>query len=97
MPTNIAMEILSAWKRKRNQNPSADQATLFKYILWERFADRMIADDEMEAMAHGATSLADLALRVLQREKPAMKEEPLSSSARTAIRQFFVMNYPEGL
>lgn len=97
MPTDIAMEILSAYKLKRKQNPAADQQTLFKFILWDRFSGKMVTDAEMADMAAASKSLSDLAMSVLKKEKPAMADDRLEQSAREAIRQYFVMNYPDGL
>ena len=96
MPTDTALEILSAYKLKRQQNPSADQPTLFKFILWDRFKNVMVTDAEMANMAASATNLSELALMVLKKEKPAMADGLLEKSARDAIRKFFVMNYPDG-
>lgn len=96
MPTDTAMEILRAYRRKQKQNPNADRSTLFKYILWDRFSGRLVADAELEEMA-GAATLADLAFAILAREKPAMTEGRLERSARDAIQRFFEMNYIDGL
>ena len=97
MPTDTAMDILNAYRLKRKQNPAADRATLFKYILWDRFSGRMVADAELAAMADAAQTLADLAFAVLVREKPALATGRLAQSAREAIRRYYVMNYPDGV
>ena len=97
MPTDTAMDILSAYRLKRKQNPAADRATLFKYILWDRFAGKMVADDDLAAMAGSARTLADLAFAVLAREKPAMATGLLAQSAREAIRRYYRINYPDGV
>ena len=97
MPTDTAMDILNAYRLKRKQNPTADRATLFKYILWDRFAGKMIADADLAAMADSAQTLADLAFAVLAREKPALATGRLAQSARDAIRRYYVMNYPDGV
>lgn len=97
MPTDTAMETLSAYKLKRKQNPSADQATLFKYVLWDRFSGKMISDSEIDAMAKNARTLGELALEILKREKPAMADGRLEASARDAIKHYFVINYPDGI
>ncbi|QJB55958.1 hypothetical protein [Pseudodesulfovibrio sp. zrk46] len=97
MPTDIAMAILNAYKLKRQQNPAADQATLFKYILWDRFKNNMVTDAEMAQMATTAKSLSELSLMVLKKEKPTMSEGLLEKSARDAIRQYYVMNFPDGV
>lgn len=96
MPSNTAMEIFSAYKAKQQQNPSADQATLFKYILWDRFRNAMITDADIEQIARQARNLNELSYAVLSREKPAMAEGVLAKSARDAIKQFFSMNFPDG-
>lgn len=97
MPTDTAMEILSAYKLKRQQNPAADQPTLFKYILWDRFKNAMVTDAEMLEMASSARKLGDLALMVLKKEKPAMSDGLLEKSARDAIQQYYRMNFPDGV
>ncbi len=96
MPTDTAMQILSAFKLKRQQNPAADQTTLFKYVLWDRFKNAMVTDAEMAEMSSSAGKLSELALMVLKR-KPAMADGLLEKSAREAIRQYYVMNYPDGV
>lgn len=96
MPSNTAMEIFSAYKTKQQQNPSADQATLFKYILWDRFKNVMITDADIERIARESKNLNELAYAVLSREKPSMAEGVLAKSAKDAIKQFFSMNYPDG-
>jgi len=97
MPTDTAMQILSAYKLKQKQNPVADRATLFKYILWDRFSGKMISDSELNGVAADSASLSELAYAVLVREKPAMAEGVLAQSAKDAIRRYFRMNYPDGL
>ena len=97
MPTDTAMEILSAYRRKRDQNPTADRTTLFKYVLWDRFSGRLVADSELADMAAASATLSELAFNVLKRERPAMAEGRLEQSARDAIRTYFRMNYPDGL
>jgi len=97
MPTDTAMEILSIYKLKRQQNPAADQATLFKYILWDRFKNAMVTDAEIAEIATSAGKLSELALMILKKEKPAMTDGLLEKSARDAIRQYYVMNYPDGV
>ncbi len=68
MPTDTAMQILSAYKLKQKQNPVADRATLFKYILWDRFSGKMISDSELNGVAADSASLSELAYAVLVRE-----------------------------
>ncbi|MDC0335348.1 hypothetical protein OAN24_00415 [Pseudodesulfovibrio sp.] len=97
MPTDTAMEVFNAYKRKRDQNPAADQPTLFKYILWDRFSGSMVMDSDIDAMVTVSKSLSDLAFQVLAREKPAMAEGRLEQSARDAIKRYYSMNYPDGL
>ncbi|MEF2229831.1 MAG: hypothetical protein V3571_02800 [Pseudodesulfovibrio sp.] len=97
MPTDTAMDILAAFRLKRKLNPAADRATLFKYVLWDRFSGRMVADAELADMAASARTLADLAFAVLAREKPALAQGRLAESARDAIRRFYAMNYPDAL
>ncbi len=97
MPTNTAMETLSAYKLKRQQNPAADQATLFKFILWDRFSGKRIEDSELKAVASASRNLSELAFAILVREKPTMAEGLLKKSAKDAIRQYFIMNYPDGV
>lgn len=96
MPTNTAMEILHAYKIKQQQNPAADRATLFRYILWDRFRHAMITDAEIDRLVGDCTTLNQLAFAVLAREKPAMAEGVLAQSARDAITRYFSMNYPDG-
>jgi len=96
MPTDTAMEILNAYKQKRQQNPAADQATLFKYILWDRFTGKMVTDSELGDMASSSRTLSDLALQVLKREKPTMATSRLERNAQDAIKHYFMMNYPDG-
>ncbi|MGL1863226.1 MAG: hypothetical protein OCC46_11945 [Pseudodesulfovibrio sp.] len=96
MPTDTAMEILSAYKLKRKQNPAADQPTLFKFVLWDRFSGAMVMDSELANMVTASPSLSELAFQVLAREKPAMAEGRLAQSAREAIKRYYSMNYPEG-
>ena len=91
------METLRAYRLKQKQNPNADRSTLFRYILWDRFSGKLVTDGELDAMAASSNTLAELAFTVLAREKPALAEGRLARSARDAIRQFFVMNYPDGL
>lgn len=91
------MEILRAYRRKREQNPAADRPTLFKYIVWERFDGRLVMDSDLDAMVAQSASLADLAFHVLSREKPAMAEGRLAQSARDAIRRYYKQNFPDGL
>jgi hypothetical protein len=95
MPTDTAMEILAAYRAKRRLNPAADKATLFKYILWDRFKGRMIQDSEMDRMAAGAATLAELSLVVIGREKPALVAGRLEQVAREAIRKYYVLNFPD--
>jgi len=96
MPTDTAMDILTAYRLKRRQNPAADQATLFKFILWDRFAGKMVADADMADMAASARTLADLTFAVLVREKPALATGRLADSAREAITRYYRINYPDG-
>lgn len=91
------METLKAYRLKQKQNPNTDRTTLFRYILWDRFSGRMVTDEELNSMAASADTLAELAFAILTREKPTLAEGRLARSARDAIRQFFVMNYPDGL
>ena len=97
MPTNTAIDVLKAYKLKRQQNPEAGEKTLFKYILWDRFKDRMIADAEIDAMAEDAASLSELSYAILAREKPQMAEGKLADEAREAIQTFFRNHHPDGL
>jgi len=97
MPTDTAMEILSAYKLKRTQNPAADQPTLFKFILWDRFKSAMVTDAEMLEMSSSARNLSELALMVLKKEKPAMSDGRLEQSARDAIQKYYRMNFPDGV
>ena len=97
MPTNTAIETLKAYKLKRQQNPYAGDTTIFKYILWDRFKDRMIQDSELDAMAENAGSLSELAYAILAVEKPQMAEGKLAQEAKEAIRKFFENNHPAGL
>lgn len=91
------MEILKSYKVKEQQNPGANKATLFKYILWDRFNGLMIPDSEINQIATQSRSLAELTFEALSREKPAMAEGRLAQSAREAIKRYFSMNYPQGL
>ncbi len=97
MPTDTAMDILNAYRVKKNQNPAADQGTLFKYILWDRFAGKMVTDAELAEMVAASRTLSALALAVLLKEKPAMEDDRLRRSAQEAIRRFYSMNFPDGL
>lgn len=97
MPTDTAMEIHKSYLLKQQQNPGADQATLFKYILWDRFTGMMISDNEISQIAAQTRTLADLSFEVISREKPTMAEGRLAQSARDAIRRYYSMNFPQGL
>jgi hypothetical protein len=95
MPTDTALEILAAFRQKRRLNPAADRATLFKYVLWDRFKGRMILDSDIDRMVAQSSTLGDLAFHVLAREKPAMTDGRLEQTAREAIRKYFVLNCPD--
>jgi len=95
MPATTALELLTAYKLKVRQNPAADRATLFKYLLWDRFKGKMIMDAELNEMATSSSNLSELSFKVLSREKPSMVAGKLGSDAQTAIKQFFVMNFPD--
>lgn len=97
MPTDTAMAILNAYRIKRKQNPATDRATLFKYVLWDRFDGTMVSDDDIADMVADSPTLAELSLHVLKRENPAMADPMLEKSAKSAIWQYFVMNYPDGV
>lgn len=97
MPTDIAMEIHKSYLLKQQQNPGADQATLFKYILWDRFSGMMIPDNEISQIAGRSRTLAELSFEVIAREKPNMAEGRLAQSARDAIKRYYSMNFPKGL
>ena len=96
MPTNTAMEILNAYKTKQRQNPAADQTTLFKFILWDRFNNAMVTDAEMAEIVRDSKNLNELSFNILVREKPSMAEGVLAQSARDAIKQYYAMNFPDG-
>ncbi len=96
MPTDTAMEILKSYKLKEQQNPGADQATLFKFILWDRFNGLTISDSEIQDIASRSRNLAELAFEAVSREKPTMAEGRLAQSAKDAIKRYFSMNYPQG-
>lgn len=95
MPASTALEMLTAYKLKRRQNPSADKSTLFKYILWDRFDGTMVLDAELNEMAATSESLNELTLKVLAREKPTMAAGQLKQDAQKAIDHFFAMNLPD--
>ena len=96
MPTNTAMEVYNAYKLKQQQNPAADQKTLFKFILWDRFNNAMVTDAEMASIVEQSKNLNELAYNILIKEKPSMAEGILAQSAKDAIKQYFVMNFPDG-
>jgi len=95
MPTTTALELLNAYKLKVRQNPTADRATLFKYLLWDRFSGKMVTDAELGEIATSSRNLAELTFKVLSREKPNMVAGGLEKASMTAIKQFYVMNFPD--
>ncbi len=97
MPTDTAMQIHQSFELKQKQNPSADQVTLFKYILWDRLSGLTVPDSEIDQIATQARNLADLTFETLTREKPTMAEGRLAQSAKDAIKRYYSMNYPAGL
>lgn len=97
MPNDTALAMHKAYITKRKQNPAADKATIFKYILWDRFNNKMVTDAEMLEMARSARSLSELTYAILCKENPAMAEGRLAESAQSAIRSYFNMNFPDGL
>lgn len=94
MPLSIAREILDAYERKRRKDPSADRATLYKHLLWDRFQGRMILDEELEDMARNSANLLELTLRVLEREKPNVLARGLRGSVEHELNLFFKLNAP---
>ncbi|WP_243544605.1 hypothetical protein [Pseudodesulfovibrio tunisiensis] len=95
MPANTALELLTAYREKARRNPSADRRTLFKYLLWDRFRNRMILDEDIEEMAAASRNLCELTFRVIAREKPHMAEGRLAQAVRDQLRQFFTLNAPD--
>lgn len=92
---DIGLELLNAYKVKRRQNPLADRATLFKYLLWDRFQGKMILDAEIEDMAAEAANLSELALAVLMRERPHLDSPETRQSAARELERFFRLNAPD--
>lgn len=95
MPATTALELFNAYKLKIRQNPGASRTTLFKYLLWDRFKGKMIMDAELNEMATSSANLSELSFKVLSREKPNMVAGNLEAAAKSAIKQFFVMNSPD--
>lgn len=91
------MEIHKSFLVKTDQNPTAPQATIFKYILWDRFNGLTISDNEISQIASQCSTLAELAFEAISREKPTMAEGRLAQSAKDAIQKYFRLNYPQGL
>ena len=92
---DVGLELLQAYKRKRSQNPTLDRATLFKYLLWDRFEGRMVLDSELEAMARASANLYELSLAVLFRERPHMDGPGQRDVAEKELARFFKQNAPD--
>lgn len=95
MPTEIALEILKAYREKQRLNPGAPRATLFRYIVWDRFQGRMIMDSELDAMAAASSSLQELAYTIIAREKPHLVRDSLARTVDQELTKFFELNAPE--
>ncbi|WP_147819791.1 hypothetical protein [Salidesulfovibrio onnuriiensis] len=95
MPTEIALEILKAYRDKQRLNPGAPRSTLFKYIVWDRFKGRMIMESELDSMATTSTSLQELAYKVIAREKPHLVRDSLAKTVDDELTRFFELNAPE--
>jgi len=95
MLNEIALEILKAYREKVRLNPAAPRATLFKYIVWDRFKGRMIMDAELDAMATSSTCLQELVYKIVAREKPHLVRDTLAMTVEQELTKFFELNAPE--
>ena len=92
---DTALELITAYRLKRARNPLADRATLYKYLLWDRFSGRMVLDAELDEMARDAGNLLELTLRVIGREKPGLAAGSLRQPLERELRRFFELNAPD--
>ncbi|MGE4293691.1 MAG: hypothetical protein AB7E32_15950 [Desulfovibrio sp.] len=97
MPTDTALELIRAYKEKRARNPQAGRRTLFKYLLWDRFEGRMIMDSELEEMAEQCSTLYELTLKVVERERPALASPATRPALEKELLRFFQLNAPDQL
>lgn len=95
MPSQTALEILKAYQEKKRLNPDAPRPTLFKYIVWDRFRDRMIMDEELEEMVTGSRNLQELTYKIIAREKAHLLENGLDTAVNDELSKFFDLNAPD--
>ena len=95
MPTDTALALIAAYRAKRKSNPDLDRATLYKYVLWDRFQGAMILDREIDEMAGAAESVYELAVMVALHERPQLAEPGLRATLEKELARFFDLNAPD--
>lgn len=97
MPKDIALSLFKAHKTKRIAHPDMDRQVVYKHLLWDIFAGRMIMDEEIERMASDASNLFELTMIAVKQLKPQFQDPNLDAAMRRELKQYFQLNMPEAL
>ena len=97
MPKDIALNPFKAHQAKRIAHPDMARSVIYKHLLWDLFAGRMIMDQEIDRMASDAANLLELTIIAVKQLKPQFQDPKLDAAMRRELKQYFMLNMPEAL